>query len=64
MPLFVKFLESSKVGFWLTNFDLAHILLIFQWMNASFCLMVVIGLFAFVDNRASNTALHAIGKCD
>jgi hypothetical protein len=64
MALLIKFLESSKVGFWITNLDLAHIPLIFQWMNASFCLMVVIGLFALVDGCASNTALHRIGKCD
>jgi hypothetical protein len=60
MALLVKFLESSKVSFWVTNLGLAHILLIFQWMYASFCLVVVIGLFAFVDDCASNTALHLV----
>jgi hypothetical protein len=58
MALLIKFLESSKVGFWITYLDLAHISFVFYRMNAGFCLVIVIGLFAFVDDRASNTALH------
>jgi hypothetical protein len=64
MALLVKFLESSKIGFWIANLGLLHIPFVFNWVNTGFCLVVVVGLFTFLDDCATNTAPHFVAECN